>query len=81
MLLIARYADFAIGLLVSAIGMAVPLSAEGSLPVNRDHPAVAWCHPAQTGYIKGIQDQALVLNVDLVLGDMVQEIGGAASYG
>ena len=50
-------------------------------PVSENHPALAWCHPAQTGYIKGIQDQALVLDVDLVLRDMVQEIGSAASYG
>jgi chemotaxis signal transduction protein len=81
MLLIAKYADFAIGLLVSAIGMAVSLSAEGGLPLNENHPAVAWCHPTRTEYIKGIQDQALVLDVDLVLRDMVQEIGSAASYG
>ena len=81
MLLIAKYADFAIGLLVSAIGMAVPLAGEGCLPVSENHPAVAWCHPARTGYIKGIQDQALVLDVDLVLRDMIQEIGSAASYG
>jgi hypothetical protein len=69
MLLIAKYADFAIGLLVSAIG------------INENHPAVAWCLPTRTEYIKGIQDQALVLDVDLVLRDMVQEIGSAASYG
>lgn len=81
MLLIAKYADFAIGLHVSAIGMAVPLSTEGSVPVNENHPAIAWCHPVRRGYIKGIQDQALVLDVDLVLRDMVQEIGSAASYG
>lgn len=81
MLLIAKYTDFAIGLHVSAIGMPVPLSTEDCVPVDEKQPAVAWCHPARRGYIKGIQDRALVLDVDLVLKDMVQEMGSAASYG
>ncbi|MFL5625149.1 MAG: chemotaxis protein CheW [Ktedonobacteraceae bacterium] len=86
MLVIAEHAGLPLGLLVPAVAAAVSLRNEEGVPggyiATSEIPAAAsWCLPTRGIYVKGVQDQALVLDVDLLLKDMLQEIGGAASYG
>lgn len=86
MLVIAEQAGLPLGLLVPAVGAAVSLRNEDGVstahvPTSEIPPAASWCLPMRRIYVKSVQDQALVLDVDLLLRDMLQDIGSAASYG
>lgn len=85
MLVIAEHAGLPLGLLVPAVGAAVSLRNEDGIstahvPTSELSPAASWCLPTRDIYIKSVQDQVLVLDVDLLLKDMLQDIGSAASY-
>jgi chemotaxis signal transduction protein len=43
--------------------------------------ATTWYLPSRAAFVKGVQAEALVLDVPLLLADMVQQIEIAASYG
>jgi chemotaxis signal transduction protein len=85
MLVIANYAGLPLGLLVSACGAVISAQGEDSLPPpaapNEGEAVPSWWLAGRAAYVKGVRDKLLVLDMDGLLGLMVQEIGGAASNG
>jgi chemotaxis signal transduction protein len=81
-LLIARHAQFPLGLLVSACGAVV--SARGAEGVPDHAPLegkAVWWRGERAACVGRALDGVPVLDMDVLLGRMVQEIGSAAFYG
>jgi chemotaxis signal transduction protein len=85
MLVIANCASLPLGLLVSACGAVRSAQGEDGPPLSTAPDEVeagsSWCLGERAAYVKGVRDKLLVLDMDGLLGHMVQEIGRAASYG
>ena len=74
-LLVANYAGLPVGLLVPTIGQTTPLQSGGvdQLP--------SWYLSSRAAFVKGLQGEAPVLDLPLLLAHAVQQIETAASYG
>ena len=74
-LLVANYAGLPVGLLVPTIGQTMPLQSGGvyQLPY--------WYLSSRAAFVKGMQGEAPVLDLPLLLAHAVQQIETAASYG
>lgn len=87
-LLIAGHAGLALGLLVPSTGQTAPIqhdeqvaSEDPTATIEDKEPASAWYLPSRGIFVKGIQKEALVLDVLSLLADAVQQIEIAASNG
>ena len=84
MLLIANHVGspgLPLGLLVPTIEEQItPFMNSSPAPIRVDQTPI-WHLPSRAAFVKGIQDEALVLDVPLLLADMVQQIEIAATYG
>jgi chemotaxis signal transduction protein len=89
MLLIANHANHVshaglpLGLLVPAIEQtplfqSAPLETSSGGQVTLDE-TTSWYLPSRAAFVKGVQGEALVLDVPLLLADVVQQIGNAAN--
>ena len=74
-LLVANYAGLPVGLLVPTIGQTTPLQSGG---VNQ---LPSWYLSSRAAFVKGLQGEAPVLDLPLLLAHAVQQIETAASYG
>ncbi len=74
-LLVANYDGLPVGLLVPTIGQTTPLQSGGvdQLP--------SWYLSSRAAFVKGLQGEAPVLDLPLLLAHAVQQIETAASYG
>jgi len=75
MLLVANYAGLPVGLLVPTIGQTTPLQSGGVYQLP------SWYLSSRAAFVKGLQGEALVLDLPLLLAHAVQQIETAASYG
>ncbi len=84
MLVVANYADLPLGLLVSASGAVIAAQGEDSGSARADvtnETLHSWCLRERAACVKGARDESFILDMDSLLGHIVQDIGGAASYG
>ena len=75
MLLVANYAGLPVGLLVPAIVQTTPLQSGGVYQLP------SWYLSSRAAFVKGLQGEAPVLDLPLLLAHAVQQIETAASYG
>ena len=75
MLLVANYAGLPVGLLVPTIGQTTPLQSGGVYQLP------SWYLSSRAAFVKGLQGEAPVLDLPLLLAHAVQQIETAASYG
>jgi hypothetical protein len=85
-LLVANYAGLPVGLLVPTIGQTTPLQSGGVILLTDSRPGLvnqlpSWYLSSRTAFAKGLQGEAPVLDLPLLLADVVQQIETAASYG
>ena len=86
-LLIAHHAGIPLGLLVPAIGQTTSIQQDMHVSLAVEDPkatvdlASPWYLPTRALYVKGIQREAIILDVPLLLADAVQHIETAASNG
>ncbi len=74
-LLVANYAGLPVGLLVPTIGQTTPLQSGGVYQLP------SWYLSSRAAFVKGLQGEAPVLDLPLLLAHAVQQIETAASYG
>jgi chemotaxis signal transduction protein len=74
-LLVANYAGLPVGLLVPTIGQTTPLQSGGAYQLP------SWYLSSRAAFVKGLQGEAPVLDLPLLLAHAVQQIETAASYG
>ena len=74
-LLVANYAGLPIGLLVPTIGQTTPLQSGGVYQLP------SWYLSLRAAFVKGLQGEAPVLDLPLLLAHAVQQIETAALYG
>jgi chemotaxis signal transduction protein len=86
-LLIAQHAGIPLGLLVPAIGQTTSIQQDMHVSPAAEDPkatvdlASSWYIPTRARYVKGVQREAIILDVPLLLADAVQHIETAASNG
>jgi chemotaxis signal transduction protein len=86
-LLIAHHAGIPLGLLVPAIGQTTSIQQDMHVSLTAEDPKATvdltspWYLPSRARYVKGIQREAIILDVPLLLADAVQHIETAASNG
>ncbi len=76
LLLVIQGRDCILGLLVTAIATATGYDDEHVVPLDL---APDWCSGLRPGTIKGVLDDALVLDVPFTFNDIVQQIGASRS--
>ena len=74
-LLVASYDGLPVGLLVPTIGQTTPLQSGGVYQLP------SWYLSSRTAFVKGLQGEAPVLDLPLLLAHALQQIETAASYG
>jgi chemotaxis signal transduction protein len=74
-LLVVNYAGLPVGLLVPTIGQTTPLQSGGVYQLP------SWYLSSRAEFVKGMQGEAPVLDLPLLLAHAVQQIETAASYG
>ena len=74
-LLVANYDGLPVGLLVPTIGQTTPLQSGGVYQLP------SWYLFSRAAFVKGLQGEAPVLDLPLLLAHAVQQIETAASYG
>ena len=87
-LLVAGHAGLALGLLVPSTGQTSPIQHDEQVvledptaTIEDAEPASLWYLPSRAIFVKGVQKEALVLDVLSLLADAVQQIEIAASNG
>jgi chemotaxis signal transduction protein len=76
LLLVMQVRDCILGLLVAGIATAVGYDDEHVMPFDL---APDWCSELRPGTIKGVLNDALVLDVPFIFNDIVQQIGASRS--
>jgi chemotaxis signal transduction protein len=74
-LLVANYVGLPVGLLVPTIGQTTPLQS------GEVYQLPSWYLSSRAAFVKGLQGEAPVLDLPLLLAHAVQQIETAASYG
>ena len=81
MLLIADYEGLPLGILVPALEEQTTSLAIDPASTSAIEQTQSWFLPSRADFVKGVQDEALILHMPLLLATMVQQIEIAASYG